>query len=222
MSIGDQSDITSRLQQLIPNGWFTNGLVPLRDALLTGAANALAFVYSLLDYVRQQTRIATASDGFLDMIAADFFGAALVRRAGQTDASFRAAISAAMFRERGTRNAIIKVLEQITGRTPIVFEPMRPADTGGYGGPTIGYGVAGGYGSMLLPMQTFVTAYRPVGTGIPTVAGYGISTAGYGVASQGEYASLSMVQDGATDADIYAAIDSVKPATYIVWARISG
>lgn len=221
MATGDQNDISNRLQQLTPHGWFVPGLAPLRDALMQGVAKTLAFVFSLLAYVRQQTRISTATDGFLDMIAGDFFGAGLPRAAGQSDASYRARILINIFRERATRAGVVKVLQQITGRTPVVFEPARPADTGCYGGPAIGYGVAGGYGSLLLPMQAFVTAYRPVGTGIPLVAGYGISTAGYGVASQGEYAALSMVTGAVTDADIYAAIDSVKPAGTVVWARIA-
>jgi hypothetical protein len=221
MATGDQKDITSRLQQLTPHGWFANGVVPLRDALFQGAASAIAFLYSLMAYVRLQTRIGTATDGFLDMIAGDFFGTTLTRAAGQTDASLRARIILAIFRERGTRAAIIKVLQQLTGRTPRVFEPSRLADTGSYGGPLIGYGVAGGYGSLLLPMQSFVTAFRPAGAGIANVAGYGVSTAGYGVASQADYAALSAVTSAITDADIYAAIDSVRPAGYVVWARVS-
>jgi hypothetical protein len=221
VATGDQSDVTSRLQQLTPHGWFSNGVVPVRDALYQGAASTIAFLYSLLAYLRLQTRIGTATDGFLDMIAGDFFGSTLTRAVGQSDASLRARIILAIFRERGTRAAIVKVLQQLTGRTPIVFEPLRLADTGSYGGPMCGYGVAGGYGSMLLPMQSFVTAFRPVGTGIPSVAGYGISTGGYGVPSQAEYASLSMVVGAITNADIYAAIESVRPASYLVWARIS-
>lgn len=221
MAIGDQSDISTRLRQLIPGGWFQQGLVPIRDALLQGASSALSFAYSLLAYVRNQTRIATATDGFLDMIAGDFFGSTLLRATNQTDESFRARIIVNIFRERGTRNSVATLLTQLTGRAPVIFEPARPADTGGYGVGPIGYGVAGGYGSLLLPMQSFVTAYRPIGTGIPNIAGYGVSTAGYGVAAQGEYASLSSLQNNITDADIFAAIDSVRPAGYVIWARIS-
>ena len=133
MATGDQNDIQSRLRQLIPHGWFLNGLSPLRDALLLGLANILAFGYSVLAYVRLQTRISTATDGFLDLIAADFFGSNLTRAANQTDASFRSRILINIFRERVTRRAVISILTQLTGRAPIVFEPARPADTGAYG-----------------------------------------------------------------------------------------
>jgi hypothetical protein len=219
-STGTQTDIVNRLQALMPHGWFPNGLSDIRDALLTGIANMLAFVYSLLAYVRLQTRVATATDGFLDMIAADFFGNGLLRQRNQLDASYRARIQAALFLERGTRNAVIRVLTQLTGRAPIVFEPQRPADTGSYGGPALGYGVAGGYGSLAYPYQAFVTAFRPKGFGIPSVAGYGIPTGAYNTPSQAEYASAAMTS-GVLDADIYAAIDSVKVAGTLLWARIA-
>ncbi|QOR55294.1 MAG: hypothetical protein SHS37scaffold220_63 [Phage 67_12] len=473
MATGDQNDIQSRLRQLIPHGWFLNGLSPLRDALLLGLGNILAFGYSLLAYVRLQTRIGTATDGFLDMIAGDFFGSSLTRAANQTDASYRSRILINIFRERVTRRAVTSILTQLTGRAPGIFEPARPADTGSYGAavavsraamgayydaagllrmaapntprytynpanlaaptsllveaaatnlltfsasidnaawaktnlltvvpgtftapdgtPTAdailenttastthfcgrtftiaanapyavsvflkaagrssalisygksgspftrfrslvnlttgtvtgqdvnsplaltqrsaiplpngwfqvllggipdtgstdgyleirlhngatdtytgdgvsgilvwgaqleatalstsyiptgattaardpdvlvnnmpagsgalgGYGVAGGYGSMLLPMQAFVTAYRAYGTGVPNVAGYGISTGAYSTPSQSDYVSITQVSGSLTDADIYAAIDSVRPVSYVIWARIS-
>ncbi|AZG15421.1 hypothetical protein EHF44_16695 [Cupriavidus pauculus] len=189
--------------------------------ILNGLAYVGAFIYSLISYTRLQTRIKTATDGWLDMIAADFFGNALLRAANQSDESFRARILINIFRERATRAGLIRILQDLTGRTPIVVEPTRPADTGSYGGPLIGYGVAGAYGSMLMPFQAFVTAFRPTGSGIPLIAGYGVSTGGYSQPSRASYASLSMIQGSVTDADIYAAIDSVKPVATIVWARIS-
>lgn len=503
MSTGDSNDVFSRLKSALPQRWFgsTSDSMPVVDSVIAGVATALSFIYSLYSYAVLQTRIRTATDGYLDLIAADFFGTSIQRKANQTDASFRATIIANMFRERATRHAIVKVLQDLTGRTPKIVEPKRPADTGTYGGtdsitvvgtpqiyrndwqgnqllyatartnlltqsqafengawtksnmavtvgaatapdgtltaekladndsvtsfkntqhtstsvsaaqtvtqsvyakaadrqyvllrcistsnsgnyvaacfdlvnvtsivtnvgtgtgakatitpvgngwfrcaiagqpdtsgtgvgaliaapltysnstsyagtvgqgvyiwgaqletssaptsyiPTttaavtvtdytlssngalalatapvtgavlswtgsyvsaiqsttvnvtgqtfaggdglttsfslapkygyaIGYGAAGAYGSLLMPYQCFVIAYRPLGTGIPNVAGYGISTGGYGQASQAEWASLSMIQQAVTDADIYAAIDSVRPAATIVWTNI--
>jgi hypothetical protein len=219
MATGDKSDILQRLKAVLPK-WFSDS-TPILDAVLSGWASSWAFLYSLYQYARLQTRIRTATDGWLDMIAADFFGVSILRKAHQSDASFRATIIANMFRERATRNAIVRVLTDLTGRAPKIIEPQRPADTGIYGGPLIGYGVAGAYGSRLLPAQLFVIAYRPAGSGIPNIAGYGISTGGYSQPSQAEYASLSMILDTVTDADIYAAIDSVKAAGTAIWTRIS-
>ncbi|WP_045736812.1 hypothetical protein [Xanthomonas sp. MUS 060] len=219
MATGDQSDVFGRIKALIPR-WFSDS-TPVFDSLLRGFAYAKSFVYGLIVYAALQTRIKTATDGWLDMIAADFFGSSLLRKSGQSDASFRNRIIINLFRERATRNGLVKVLTDLTGRAPVVFEPQRPIDTGSYRGPLIGYGVAGGYGSMLLPYQAFVTVFRPSSTGIPNVAGYGISTGAYRRASQAEIASMNMIQGAVTDSDIYAAIDSVKPVGTTIWTRIS-
>ena len=220
MATGDTTDVLGRLRAVLPK-WF-GGSSPILDALLTGLATASASIYSLYIYVKLQTRILTASDGWLDMVAADFFGTAIVRKANQTDASFRATIIANLFREKATRNAIVLVLTALTGRAPKVIEPQRPADTGAYSAPNSGYGSAGAYGSMLIPYQAFVQAYRPLTSGIPNIVGYGNAPAGYGVASQsGEYASMSMIVGFVQDADIYAAVSVVAPAASTIWTKIN-
>lgn len=217
--IGTQADILSRLQDLMPPGWFARGATPIRDALLTGIANAFAFTFSLFAYLRLQTRIATATDGFLDLIAFDYFGNDLPRGPSQSDASYKSRIQSGLFPQRNTRAAIINVLTQITGRTPIVFEPARPADCGAYNKGVLAYNTAGGYGSLAYPYQSFVTAFRPHGTGIPNVAGYNIPTGAYNTGSQAEYATAAFTA-GVNDNDIYAAINSVRMGATIVWARI--
>ncbi|MGT2505661.1 hypothetical protein [Cupriavidus basilensis] len=220
MATGDQQDIYRRLRGYLPPWFGDEANSPIVQGALQGLAYAGAYVYSLLSYARLQTRIKSATDGWLDMIAADFFGSMLLRAANQSDDSFRARILINLFRERATRAGLIRVLQDLTGRAPVVIEPTRPADTGAYGGPLLGYGYAGAYGSMSMPFQAFVIAFRPAGTGIPNIAGYGASTGGYSTPSQASYASLPMIQGGVTDADIYAAIDSVKPAATIVWTSI--
>ncbi|WP_369606291.1 hypothetical protein [Serratia marcescens] len=218
MATGNQNDMLNRLKSLLPPTWFGDNN-PIRDAILSGAAQALAWCYTLYLYSQMQTRIKTASDGWLDMISADFFGDSLPRYSGQTDDNYRNKIIVNLFRERGTRHAISQVLFDLTGEYPDIFEPMRPEDTGGYGYGS-GYGVAGGYGSKLMPYQALVTAYRAPNTGIPFIAGYASTTSGYSVASQGEYASLSMISGLVSDADIYAAVASVKVEGTLVWVRI--
>lgn len=216
---GDKQDTFGRLKSLIPR-WFGDD-TPILDALLRGLAYTASFIYDMANYARLQSRIKTATDGWLDMIAADFFGDWLMRKAGQSDASFRNRIIINLFRERATRAGLVKVLTDLTGRAPVIFEPQRPLDTGAYGGPLIGYGVAGGYGSMMLPFQAFVTALRPAGAGIPLVAGYGTPAGGYGAPSRAEYAQMDMIQGAVTDADIFDAVDSVKPVGTTVWTRIA-
>lgn len=219
MATGDLNDFRARIKATLPR-WYAD-LSPILDALLSGVAQALEYVYALYLYAQMQTRIKTATDGWLDLIAGDFFGTRILRRANQTDASFRAIIIANLFRERATRKALIQVLTDLTGRAPVLIEPQQPGDTGAYGVPTSGYGVAGFYGSRLLPSQMFLIAFRPASAGIPNIAGYGNSPAAYRTPSVGGmYGSLSMIQGQVTDADIYAAIDSVKPVGTVIWTTL--
>lgn len=219
MAAGDARDIAGRIKALLPGGWFRDE-TPLLDAVLDGIAAPLASTYSLIAYARQQTRIITATDGFLDLIALDFFGATLARRPGESDDAFRLRIRAALLPERGTRRGLVRALELLTGRTPLVFEPARPADTGGYNANSAGYGVAGAYGSLRLPFQAFVTAYRPAGQGIPNIGGYGDPPGAYNTPSRAMYGNMALVQGAVTDADILEIIDAVKPAGVIIWTRI--
>ncbi len=210
---GGTDDMLSRLRAVLPQRWFGD-TTPVLDSLLTGLATGWAILYSLLQMVVAQARIATASGSFLDMISTDFFGVLLPRRPTELDDPFRVRIQQELFRERGTRAGLETILTELTGRAPVIFEPARSSDTGGYSTGGLGYDVAGGWGSLALPFQVFVTAYRPHGAGITAVGGY--NTGG-----PREYASLAMVPTPVSDADIYAAAASVMPAATICWTAIS-
>ena len=216
--IGDTADILARIKSTLPSRWFADD-TPVLDGVLSGLAASWSWLYGALAYTRLQTRLATATDTFLDKISLDFLGHRLPRRAGEPDAAFRPRITRELLRERGTRAAVIAVLTDLTGRAPLVFEPARPADTGAWCGP-LGYGIAGGWGNLMLPFQSFVTAYRASGSGIARVAGYGQGNAGYGVGII-EYATLSMLSGQITDADITDAIARVMPVSTIAWTRIT-
>jgi hypothetical protein len=215
---GDSSDILARFKAVLPIRWFSDS-TPILDSLLSGLAWAWSWAYSLLDYVRMQTRIATATDVWLDVIAGDLFGSRLQRDAGQSDDAFRALIESSLLREHGTRQAIIAAVEGLTGRAPMIFEPMRTTDTGGYAIGGVGFGAGGGWGSLSLPFQCFVTAYRPSGSGIALVSGWGDPVGAYGTGAL-EYASLAMVQGQVTDSDIDMAIADVMPVAAIAWTSI--
>ena len=217
---GDQSDMLRRIKALLPFRWFPDS-TPILDALLQGPAWALSFIYSLIQYAQLQTRIATASDGFLDLIALDFFGNNLPRKLQESDNSYRLRIVATLLRAKVTRPAMIAVLTNLTGRAPKIFEPARPADTGAYSISTSGYGVAGGYGSLMLPAQFFMTAFRPAGSGIPFVAGYGSPSSGYSTPSRGEWASLSEIEGFVTDNDIYSTIAATVAEGVTAWTQLS-
>lgn len=215
---GDQSDFVARLKATLPTNWFADS-TPNLDGLLSGLANLWANLFTLLQFARLQTRIATATDGFLDAISADFLGISLPRRTAEPDTPYRTRIQRELLRPRNTRGAIQSVLTDLTGRTPIIFEPSRPADTGAWGGP-LGYGSVGGWGSLALPFQCFVTAFRAQGNGISQVAGWGQNAGGYGQGSI-TYASLDMIQGAITDSDIDAAIARVMPVSTVAWTCIS-
>ena len=226
MATGDQADFVGRLRAVLPQGWFGD-ISPVLTSILNGFAAALAWSYSLIAYALAQVLIATSSSIWLDLHAYDFLGASLLRRVQESDVSFLIRVQAALFPPANTRAALVQRLTQLTGRAPVVFEPMQPMDTGAYNYGGLGYGVAGGYGSIALPFQAFVTAYRPKNQGVPLLAGYSgnaltpeYAPLGYG-RGLGSYASLADAADGATDANIYSAVAAIEPAGSIVWTRIS-
>lgn len=212
MSTGDQSDILSRLRNNLPPSWFgyqVNFILdssgdPLLDSggnfiedgqplpavlsgLLSASADVSSFIYSLITYSKLQTRLKTMTDGWLDLAAYDFFGLRIQRLPGQSDSSFLATILIELFRIRNTRAAIDQVLFGLTGHHPVIFEPWRPADTGGLNSTSLYYGGPGAFGSRSLPYTVFVKAYRG---------------------------------NGASDAQIYAAVSSVHMAGTTYWVQI--
>ena len=208
-----------RLRCLLPAGWFTEDSSIL-DAVMSAAARTLSWCYSLYLYARNQTRIHSASGGWLDMAAWDFFGPRLLRPTGLSDEQFRLLIKRTLFRAAGTRLAISELLEELTGSPPKIFEPQCPQDTGAYGEPYTGYGIAGGYGSCVLPYQGFITVNRPKKSGIPWVAGYRTPSSGYHCPSRGQYVSDEQVAGAITNEQIFTAIAAAKLEGTLVWVRI--
>lgn len=226
MATGDQQDMVGRLRAVLPPGWFPD-TIPVLGAVLNGIAGSLSWAYSLIQFALGSVLITTATDIWLDLHAQDFLGNSLQRRAQESDASYRSRVEAAIFPPAVTRAALIDRLKLLTGRTPLVFEPTQPMDTGAYGYGGLGYDTCGGYGALDLPFQAFVTAYRPVSQGVPLLAGYSgnalspvYAPMGYGT-GLGSYIDIAQAFDGVTDADIYAAVAATEPAGSIVWTRIS-
>ena len=221
--IGDQTDILGRIKAVLPSRWFAD-VSPILDGLVNGLASVWAVIYSLLSYTKLQARVTTATDEWLDMASTDFFGADLPRRLNESDDDFRSRILLEMVRSRGTRPAVIAALDDLTGRAPAVIEPWRPADTGVWGGGGTNYGLAycqaGGWGSLSIPYQFFVQAYRPIETGVPYVAGYGDSCGGYGAGSVA-WMSGDALGNQVSDAEIYQRVAEVLPACATAWVSMS-
>lgn len=97
----------------------------------------LKHVNEQVEYAFKTTRIETAIDVGLDAVAQDFFGDGsiagfpqdVIRVPGEPDESFRKRIKASLLLEAGTREALIKTIELLTGERPRVSEPWSPGDT---------------------------------------------------------------------------------------------
>lgn len=161
--IGDAVDVAARLRSLLPTRWFADS-APLLDGMLSGAADMAATAHGQVDYARTQTRIATATGPWLDLIALDFFGSRLRRTGAEADDGFRVRILAAMFLPRATRAATSAAVQALGYGPPRLFEPSRPADTGAWN-VALGYGVGGGWGSLIMPFQVLVTLPPQLDTG---------------------------------------------------------
>jgi|SRR5271165_6991008 len=219
-----QRDIVQRIKATLPARWFGES-TPILDVLLNSLSAGWVGLFELLDYVGLQTRIRTATDIWLDLIAQDYFGRRLQRRLRETDASYRPRIVFEMVRDRCTRAAVTEILSELTGRPPTIFEPGNPQDTGSYGSPNSTQGgeavycTLGGWGSLNLPFQAFVTAYRPVSAEVALINGWGGNIGAFGSGSSA-YISSEADFTYADDQEIYDAVARTAPAGTIIWMAI--
>lgn len=132
MATGDVPDIQARLRTLLPPWFPSSGQAPVIDGVLTGIAWLLSYIYGLIQYARAQSRIATATGAWLDLIAWDYFGARLGRQPGELDPALSARIRQELIRRRVTRSAIQTALQGLTGYPVRIIEPARPTDVGFY------------------------------------------------------------------------------------------
>lgn len=225
--IGDIEDFVRRMRVALPNGWF-DSQAPVLQSLLRALATPWAGLYEAAQYAARQTRIATASDTWLDMIAGDFFGRRMRRSQGQSDETYRTAIQSEILRERATRSGVARVILDLTGRSPTLFEPGHCGDTGAYGACSsapqtqvlgFAYCCTGAWGSMNHPFQIFITAFRPVRVHGENGCGWG--DGGYNL-GRSAYVDSTVIQGAVTDADIHVAIARVLPACTVAWTRILG
>lgn len=214
MSVGDQADIVARLKSYLPRAWFADD-APILTAVLQGMAWGLSSQYALLTYAGLQTRIKTATDGWLDIISNDFFGTALPRLPNETDAAFRARILANLFVKGPTRHDMSAVLTLITGRTPDIFEPSNTTDSGGWNAQFYWDTGVGKWGDPM-PYQSLITAYRPTG-GLESLMEwdtYRMAWDAYGAWSDNQATNI-------TDAAIIAAVESTRAIGTVVWLRLT-
>lgn len=124
-----------RLAALFPPGWaspdgMTGGVA---FAFLLGQGTGLAEALNQLVYARNAVLVGTETSPELDLASQDFFGSALPRPPGMTDAAFAALIVSNLFLKVATRGAIAAALTNLTGVAPRMIEPWNPGDTGAWG-----------------------------------------------------------------------------------------
>lgn len=216
---GDQDDVHARLRQVLPPWFGREDDSPVLSALLEGAAWVLSYFYSLFAFAKLQTRIATASGGWLDLASGDFFGQRLRRFGGELDAIYSRRIRLEVLRDRNTRNGIDRAVFDMVGRHPTIFEGFRPADCAAWGIPqTFGCGVYGAYGSVSAPFQVIITVSPPRGYGIPNRPGWNDVAGGldatFTLASE-----LDVQASGPTQPDLLDAIERVRSAGVVYFVR---
>lgn len=209
MAIGDKNDFANRLKMVLPT-WFGDNY-PILNALLNGYADLESFIYSLVQYVKLQMRIQTATDENLDLIACDFFGDLLERFPGVSDTLFRKEILATLLEEMATRQGMIKAIKNLTGHDPIIFEPWNYNDTGAYNVNVWGYNSGGAYGGYA-PYNFWINVFVS-GSPMDKYGGLNSDTWGYNSTdngANGAYGNPALNDGTLTYDQVLAVINRVK------------
>ncbi|GAN55568.1 hypothetical protein [Tanticharoenia sakaeratensis] len=194
---GSAADIADRLRGLLPNGWFPAAPLgaeveqaPVLAAVLSGFGSALAGFWQLIAEVAGQMRLSIMTGAFLDMAAADYFGASgLLRDVGEGDVTYRARIAGSLIAVRNTRTAVSAAISSLTGVKPVIIEPQNASDCHAYGGlASAGAGGGYGYGTAGLryghqgSAQFFVETATGAASGVSAIAAVVSQTKAAGVA----------------------------------------
>lgn len=154
MSTGDRDDIEKRIKEYFPP-WF-NSEIPLVNLAIKAAAQVYSFIYSFYTFAKKQIRIRTSTGEFIDLAAEDFLGDNFKRRKDESDDDYKNRLLANIFPYPPTRAGMIRALENLTGRTPIIYESELD---GGYYNVNLFYNIST-YG-FDQPYVAYIIAYRP-------------------------------------------------------------
>lgn len=193
----DIDQLTERQLALLPP-WFGD-VYPILTASIQGSAYSNNFIYSLFKYLRAQMRLQTMTGDTLDIFAKDFFGNKLLRHFGELDDVYRKRISASLLRSGATRQAMIQVLTDLTGRVPVIFE--SGIDSAFYNHSFYNHT---SYGTNDDAYQAWIIVYRPLS---PILAGTSYYT-NTGFYNHSYYQTI--ISANVTDQDILDAIEQTK------------
>src|ERR1700687_2679790 len=115
MATGDPQDIVTRLRAVLAP-WFPDpSQSPNLNAILSGIGDVMSVCYAFIQYAAAQTRLGTASGGWIDLWGWDYLGAKVTRRTAELDSQLKARIIKEIFRDRCTRNSVSVMLNDLTG-----------------------------------------------------------------------------------------------------------
>lgn len=225
----------------LPSRWWSTP-APIRDAILGGASDILAWAYAFFVYAKAQMRLATASGFWIDLFSFDYLGLTTLRRGPETDANYAARVKKELVRERVTRAGMLQAIKDLTGKAPVIVEPWLGGDVGGWShgvgssatpapwGWGTGTPTAGAYpawGSSITN-QVFMTVYRSgIGVGVAGVGGWSHGVGSGAIPTPmgwnqgaGEWVSDELIAGTVTDQDIYDTINRTKPVGVTVWVQL--
>lgn len=152
MTVGDLDDLAERIRVVLPRGWFPTAAekqTPVLDAILLAFAAPWSILYSLVQYIKLQTRISTSTGNFVEFFARDFFGDDLPRNDGEKDADYAKRIEEYFFTKRNTRTAFDDAYTKGS-----ILEPWNAQDCATYSHSS--YDASSRYGSRSAPATVFV------------------------------------------------------------------
>jgi hypothetical protein len=213
-----------RMAALIPRGWASDAAKQPGGnlyALLYSLGSQLNFLITELQYALAAQRIQTETSPELDEASQDYFGNALPRPPGMSDANFAALIMSNLLQKGATRQAVSDAVYKLTGIVPRIVEPWNPGDTG--------------CRDSLLSYRDIDTAANPlentnpgaryqgfISTIAPPVMGLGLNPLltrdGAGFRDANEYRISIAVISGVQE--LYNAINKVKVEGTVVWVKI--
>lgn len=217
---GDQNDLISRLQRWLPDGWFPTQAGTRIYAILAGLASLFSTLYAWVLYLQLQTRIATSTDGFLDLASADFFGSALPRLTAESDALFSGRIRREVVRDRQTRNAIDALLFEMTGQHPTIVELGRPKDCFAFRGQ---YGLRAPNTHLSSRAGDYAVFITTVSAGVFGIPKAGLRNPNMGLRTPNFVCSVPAMITGTgfTNAQMLDALDRIRPAGITYWVHIT-
>lgn len=104
-----------KLKEALPSSWFSKDDSKFINAILKGFAWCCDLIDNTLAEVKKQTRILTATGGFLELISGDFFGDSVPRHLNESDNTYSSRLVSTILKEKVTPLALSTVVNELMG-----------------------------------------------------------------------------------------------------------